>query len=92
MAYIESHKFRRCVSCGRWMRRNKQDKRLCVECSNASEIEEKDTLKTIKCIDCGESVYVSMLNTKTCRCEKCQEEADKQAKRDWWARNNSSID
>ena len=74
MAYMESHKFRRCAKCGRWMRRNKQDKRLCAECSAASNVEdEKYTFKTIKCIDCGEPVYVSVLNTKTYRCEKCQE-------------------
>lgn len=74
MAYITPHQFRRCVNCGRWMRRNKQDKRLCTECGKSSDIqEEKSTLKTVKCIDCGDPVYVSVLNTKTCRCEKCQE-------------------
>ena len=73
-AYIDSHKFRRCVNCGRWMRRNKQDKRLCLECSTSTADHEKEVLKTVKCMDCGESVYVSTLNTKTCRCEKCQEE------------------
>ena len=93
MAYIEPHKFRRCVSCGRWMRRNKYDKRLCAECSkNLSDKEEKDTFKTIQCIDCGESIHVSTLNSKTCRCEKCQYEANKKSKRDWWQRNNSVND
>lgn len=93
MAYLTPHKFRRCVSCGRWMRRNNQDKRLCTECGKNSNVQdEKSTLKTVKCIDCGESVYVSVLNSKTCRCEKCQYEADKQAKRDWWNRNNVISD
>lgn len=72
MSYLEPHKFRRCTNCGRWIRRNKQDKRLCIECSkNSSDKEEKDAFKTIKCIDCGEPIHVSVLNTETCRCEKC---------------------
>ena len=72
MAYLESHKFRRCVNCGRWMRRNKQDKRLCTECSKDSGVqEEKNTLQTVKCIDCGTLIYVSALDTETTRCEDC---------------------
>ena len=93
MAYIEPHKFRRCMSCGKWMRRNKYDKRLCAECSKGSNTkEEKDTFKTIRCIDCGESIHVSTLNSKTCRCEQCQDEANKKSKRDWWRRNNTVND
>lgn len=89
MAYLDPHKFRRCVSCGTWMRRNNYDKRLCTECIRSNNIqEEKDRIKTIECVDCGKMVYVSVLDSKTYRCEDCQNEADKQSKRDWWARNN----
>ena len=92
LAYISPSKFRRCVSCGRWMRVNKQDKRLCTECNNTPvTIERKDNFKTIVCIDCGKAVYVPLLNTKTCRCEDCQHEADKQSKREWWARHNDTV-
>ena len=78
LAYISPSKFRRCVSCGRWMRVNKQDKRLCTECSNiSSTVEEKDSFKTVVCIDCGKMIYVPLLNTKTCRCEECQAIIDK---------------
>lgn len=81
LAHISPSKFRRCVSCGRWMRVNKQDKRLCTECSNsAATVEEKDCFKTVVCIDCGKSIYVPLLNTKTCRCEECQENKDKELK------------
>lgn len=92
LAYVSPSKFRRCVSCGRWMRVNKQDKRLCTECSNSSTTaEEKDSFKTVVCIDCGKSIYVPLLNTKTCRCEECQYIANKQSKRDWWERHNATI-
>lgn len=88
MAYLEPHKFRRCVGCGKLIRRNNQDKRLCIECSKNSNMkEDKSSFKTITCVDCGSPVYVSLLNTKTCRCKDCQYEMDKQSKRDWWKRN-----
>lgn len=74
LAYIEPFKFRRCVSCGVWMRKNKQDKRLCAECTKKSNLEEeKDVYKTIRCVDCGKQVYIHVLNTKTCRCDECKD-------------------
>jgi hypothetical protein len=83
LAYISPSKFRRCVSCGRWMRVNKQDKRLCTECSNAAaNTEEKDFFKTVVCVDCGKSIYVPLLNTKTCRCEECQDKANENSNRE----------
>ena len=83
MAYLEPHKFRRCVTCGTWMRRNNYDKRLCTECTKNGNIqEEKDKIKTVECVDCGKMVYVSVLDSKTYRCEDCQSEADKQANRE----------
>lgn len=83
LAYISPNKFRRCVGCGRWMRVNKQGGRLCTECRNASAaIEEKDVFKTVVCIDCGKTIYVSLQNTKTCRCEECQEKYRKDYMRD----------
>lgn len=75
LAYLEPHKFRRCRNCGRWMRRSKDDKRLCVECNKDNNtIEEKDTRKTVKCIDCKKLICVSTLNTETNRCEACYAE------------------
>lgn len=70
LAYLTPHKFRRCVSCGRWIRRDSKDRRICKNCSDKG-IEEKSTIKEIQCIDCGEYVYVSIHDTETCRCEEC---------------------
>lgn len=83
LAHISPSKFRRCVNCGRWMRTNKHDKRLCTECNNSSDvIDDKDSFKTVICVDCGKPVYVPLLNTKTCRCEECQERYRKDYMRD----------
>ena len=75
LSYLTPHQFRRCVNCGRWIRTNKADRRLCLECSKRNSVQEdKDEFKTIYCIDCGESVYVKVLDTETCRCDKHREE------------------
>lgn len=91
LSYLTPHQFRRCVTCGRWIRVNKADRRLCLDCSKRNSTQEdKDEFKTIYCIDCGEPVYVSVLNTKTCRCDKCQNEVNKSKKRDWWQNNKAN--
>ena len=72
LAFVQPVQFRRCVSCGTWMRKNKDDKRLCTECSKQSNIvKEKEKFKTVYCIECDEPIYVSLLDTETCRCESC---------------------
>lgn len=45
-------------------------------------IGEKKT-KFIQCVDCDEWIEVDILNTKTCRCEKCQYEETKRIKREY---------
>lgn len=48
--------------------------------------------KKIFCVDCGEEVYLdNYMASKTCRCEECQHEANKKAKRDWWIRNKTNM-
>ena len=81
LAYITPHKFRRCVSCGGWMRRDSKDRRICKDCADKG-VEEQNTVKVVQCIDCGKAVYVSTLNTKTCRCEECQGVALKESWRE----------
>ena len=71
LAYKTPLLFRRCVACSCWIKKDSRDRRLCKECSDKS-VEEKNTIKEIQCVDCGKSVYVSVLNTKTCRCDECQ--------------------
>lgn len=47
--------------------------------------------KKIVCIDCGKEIYLeNYMASKTCRCDICQREATKKAKRDWWSRNKSN--
>jgi hypothetical protein len=70
MAYITPHKYRRCVVCNCWIKKDSKDRRLCKECSEKG-IDEKNTVKEVQCIDCGKSVYVSIHDTETCRCEEC---------------------
>lgn len=71
LAYITPHKFRRCVSCNCWIRRDSKNRRICKDCADKG-IEEKNTIKEIQCVDCGRSVYVSVFDSATCRCEECQ--------------------
>lgn len=72
LAYKTPHKFRRCATCRRWIRVSSDSRRLCKECAEQGN-EEKNTIKEVQCIDCGKAVYVTLLNTKTCRCEECQD-------------------
>lgn len=81
LAYITPHKYRRCVSCGGWMKKDSKDRRICKACSDKG-IEEKNTIKEVQCIDCGKTVYVSIFDNKTCRCAECQNEADMKSNRE----------
>ena len=77
LAYKTPHKFRRCVVCNCWMKKDSKDRRLCKECSTKEE-KEKSLIKEKQCIDCGKSVYVSIFDSKTVRCEDCQSKVDNQ--------------
>ena len=72
LAYKTPHMFRRCVVCNCWIKRGTKDVRVCKRCASTKDTE-SITVKEIRCIDCGTSVYVSVLNTKTCRCDECQD-------------------
>lgn len=84
--------YTRCELCDRVVKQSRSNpKRFCREC--AEKIGDiPDDIKIIKCIDCNKMVYIPVFNTKTCRCEECQHEVDKQSKRDWWKRNNTIND
>lgn len=86
LAYITPHKFRRCVICGGWMKRDLKNRQVCKECSEKEDIE-KNTMKLVTCIDCGKAVYADIHNKRVCRCEECQEKKTKEQKRDWWNKN-----
>jgi hypothetical protein len=72
LAYITPHKYRRCVSCRCWIRKDKQDRRICKECSE-KEIVERQLIKTGTCIDCGKEFYVDIRNNTKERCDECYE-------------------
>lgn len=63
----------RCEFCGKVIKQYKSHpRRFCKECESVvGEVD--DGTKVVKCIDCGKPVYVSPLNTKTCRCDECQD-------------------
>lgn len=72
----------RCEFCGRLMKQSKSNpKRFCKECADVIG-DVADDMKVVSCVDCGKIVYVSKLNTKTCRCEECQEQYRKDYMRD----------
>lgn len=68
--------YKHCKGCGRLfkMHKNSPGRLYCKECGQKEETSE---FKVIKCIDCGEDLVINVLNTKTCRCEECQQKADK---------------
>lgn len=69
--------YKHCKCCGRLFKMNKREpgRLYCKECGQKEETSE---FKSIKCIDCGADVIVGALNTKTCRCDECQERVNKE--------------
>lgn len=66
-------KVSRCSKCGKLIKQSKKYGDLCKGCQ-----ESPCDFKTKWCIDCGEEFQVGLLNTKTCRCLKCQDEYRRQ--------------
>jgi transcription elongation factor Elf1/ribosomal protein L20A (L18A) len=69
--------YKHCKGCGKLfkMHKNSPGRLYCKECGQKKEPSE---FKVIKCADCGEDVVDAALNTKTCRCEECQDKANKE--------------
>lgn len=69
--------YKHCKGCGKLfkMHKNSPGRLYCKECGQKEEVSE---FKIIKCQDCGIDVVVGTSNTKTCRCEECQEQANKE--------------
>jgi len=69
-----------CQNCGREYANYKKvgkgrPRKYCKDCANLienSKITTSSENKTVTCIDCGEIVYISKYDNKTCRCTKCQ--------------------
>lgn len=71
--------YKRCKGCGRLfkMKKNAPGRLYCKECGHK---EDGNEFKVIQCVDCGVEFIVNALNTKTCRCEGCQEVKNKELK------------
>lgn len=69
--------YKHCKSCGKLFKMHKSapGRLYCKECGEKEEVNE---FKVIQCQDCGADVVVGILNTKTCRCEECQDRANKE--------------
>lgn len=62
--------YARCEFCKKVIKQYKSHpRRFCRECIDIVG-EVSDDVKVRPCIDCGQPVYVSLLNTETCRCPK----------------------
>lgn len=72
--------YKHCKSCGRLFKMHKSEpgRLYCKECGRK---EENNKIKIIKCVDCGTDIVIDTLNTKTCRCEECQQIVDKEKTR-----------
>lgn len=63
----------RCSKCGKLIKQSKKYGELCKGCQcGVSETKLK------WCVDCGNEFLVSVMNTKTCRCDACQDIANKE--------------
>lgn len=69
--------YKHCKNCGKLFKMHKKapGRLYCKECGQK---EESSEFKIIKCQDCGTDVVIGALNTKTCRCEECQDKANKE--------------
>ena len=77
LAYLTPRKYRRCIVCKSWMRRDSKGTQVCKKCSD-KEVIDKDKLKTGECIECHQPFYVDVRNNTKCRCDKCQSERNKE--------------
>jgi hypothetical protein len=57
------------------MSKNAPGRLYCKECG---QNEAADKFKIMQCRDCGIDIVVGLLNTKTCRCDECQDKANKE--------------
>lgn len=64
----------RCAKCGKLIKQSKKYGDICKGCQGVTP-----EMKLKWCVDCGSEFLVNVMNTKTCRCEKCQDIALKQS-------------
>lgn len=80
MAYLEPYNFRRCHTCRKWIRRNKNGSTICHDCKKLSVPKPKMKVKVVECEECGSIFPVDTTNMNKTRCDECQFERDKSLK------------
>lgn len=82
-----NQKIIRCAKCNKLIKKIFSKTIYCKECADEVIYYEKLESKIIVCSDCGKEVDVNPLNTKTFRCEECQQEENRRIKREWKKNN-----
>lgn len=70
--------YKKCQRCGRLFKETR-GQTLCQYCLEDQEVE----TKTIYCVDCGKEIQLVAKDTRTYRCEECQNDNLKKLKREW---------
>ena len=76
LKYTGKSKVFRCSKCGKLIKQSKKFGDMCKGCKDSPT-----DIKTRWCIDCGKEFKISAMNTKTYRCEVCQNDHNKELNR-----------
>ena len=78
--------YKECAECGRLIK-VKKNTQYCKECSKKYVPSES---RVVTCVDCGKEFEAPSKASKTCRCEECQHERNKEAKREYWRKQHQN--
>ena len=88
-----------CQNCGKEFAHYSKNPRemgrkYCKECAELIKykVSIEDDYKVITCIDCGEAVKIDKKDTRTCRCEDCQDIERRKNKLKYWNKINHQND
>lgn len=73
LAYLTPYKFRRCILCRSWIRKDSLGRQVCKTCSSKPAVE-KDNVKLVECEKCSATFYVDIRNTNKHLCDVCYKE------------------
>lgn len=84
--------YKRCATCGAWFKIKRGE----IYCHlHKPKQEENLGYKKIKCIDCGKEIVIGINNKRTCRCDICQndinKELNKQYQKKWYDANSKKT-
>ena len=72
----KGEKFIECAECGVLLRKKNNATKYCPACRGYQPIQ----FKTLTCVDCGKEFVVAGNNKRTCRCEECQKQMNREKK------------